>query len=121
MSDTPRCLEPCPGTPNCVSSQAERRRQWVAPFSTAGSANETLSRLRMILESMGRVRVTYATDSYIHAEFTSLVFRFVDDLELLLDREQKVVHVRSASRVGTGDLGANRRRVENLRRRLGGS
>ena len=78
-----------------------------------------LSRLRRILESMSRVRVTVATDTYLHAEFTSLLFRFVDDLELLVDDEAGVVHVRSATRIGASDLGANRRRVENLRRRLG--
>ena len=84
------------------------------------SSRTHLIKLRQILESMHRVRITEATSTYIHAEFTSLVFRFVDDLELLLDSEAGVIHVRSASRVGRSDLGANRRRVEDLRRRLGG-
>ena len=67
---------------------------------------------------MPRVRVVVATESYLRAEITSLVFRFVDDLELLIDQEQGVIHVRSASRVGQYDLGANRRRVEDLQRRF---
>jgi len=120
MSRTPERLEPCPATPNCVSSQAERGSQRVAPFATKASAAQTFSLLHRILRSMARVKIVEATDTYLHAEFTSLVFRFVDDLELLLDSDNDVVQVRSASRVGTGDLGANRRRVENLRRRLGG-
>jgi len=40
----------------------------------------------------------------------------VDDLELLADEEGGVVHVRSASRLGWSDLGANRHRVEALHR-----
>lgn len=55
---------------------------------------------------------------YLHAEYTSPFLRFVDDLELLVDSNAKVIQVRSASRVGTWDLGANRRRVEGLRRRF---
>jgi uncharacterized protein (DUF1499 family) len=47
-----------------------------------------------------------------------MILRYVDDLELLADIEQGVIQVRSASRVGTWDLGVNRRRVESLRRRL---
>ncbi|NNF12493.1 MAG: DUF1499 domain-containing protein, partial [Gemmatimonadetes bacterium] len=42
---------------------------------------------------------------------------FVDDLELLVGVDGELI-VRSASRVGEGDLGANARRVENLRERL---
>jgi uncharacterized protein (DUF1499 family) len=52
---------------------------------------------------------------YLHAEATSLIFRFVDDLECVLDRAANVIHVRSASRVGHGDMGVNRKRVERLR------
>ena len=59
-----------------------------------------------------------STDTYLKAECTTMVFRFVDDLELLVDTDEEVIHVRSASRIGTWDLGVNRRRVESLRRRL---
>jgi uncharacterized protein (DUF1499 family) len=55
---------------------------------------------------------------YLHAEVKSRVFRFVDDLELLLDPASGVVGIRSASRVGYSDLGVNRRRVETLRQQL---
>jgi uncharacterized protein (DUF1499 family) len=61
--------------------------------------------------------VITATQTYLHAEFRSAVFRFVDDLEFLADESAGVIHVRSASRVGTSDLGVNRRRVETIRAR----
>jgi uncharacterized protein (DUF1499 family) len=53
---------------------------------------------------------------YIHAECTSWLFRFTDDVEFALDDAQKIIQVRSASRVGYSDLGANRKRVETIRR-----
>ena len=40
---------------------------------------------------------------------------FVDDLELQVDPTARVIHVRSASRLGHRDFGVNRARVESLR------
>jgi len=59
--------------------------------------------------------VVTAADTYIHAEFTSAVFRFVDDVEFQIDPDTRLVHFRSASRVGRSDLGVNRERMEALR------
>lgn len=116
----PTVLADCPGSPNCVSSRSRIASQRVAPFGCKGSCRQTLQRLRMVLESMAGASVVALTDDYLRAEFTSMIFRFVDDLELLVDRHEDVIHVRSASRSGTWDFGANRRRVEHLRRRLAG-
>lgn len=115
---TPSVLADCPDIPNCVSSQASNPSQRVEPFACGGSCSETLSQLEAILLSMSDASIVVATESYVRVEFTTTLFRFVDDLELLADPETKVLHVRSASRVGTWDLGLNRRRVETLRRRL---
>jgi uncharacterized protein (DUF1499 family) len=76
---------------------------------------------RAILEALAaasRARVVEAEEDYIRAEFTTLVFRFVDDVEFVIDRERKRVDFRSASRVGHSDLGTNRRRMRKLCRRL---
>ncbi len=56
----------------------------------------------------------------MHYEFTSFLLRFVDDVEFLFDDETKTIHFRSASRTGYGDLGANRRRMEEIRSLIGG-
>ncbi len=111
---------PCPDSPNCVSSYADDEVHHVDPLplpADAGSAgnDDPLEAVRRALASMPRTRIVTTDGDYVHATCTSLVFRFVDDLELRLDRQQKVIHVRSASRVGYGDLGVNRRRVERLR------
>lgn len=114
-------LAACPATPNCVCSHAEAGdAHAIAPLTFEGSPDEGWKRLGEVLAEQPRMAVVTETPTYRHVECTTLVFRFVDDLELLLDREGKKIHVRSASRVGRSDLGANRRRVEALRRAFEG-
>ena len=110
-------LAPCPETPNCVSSLAPKGGHWVGPLPLRGAPDEAMERLREIVEAMPRTTVDEFADGYLKARCRSLLFRFVDDLELLVDAEAGVIHVRSASRVGRSDLGVNRRRVEEIRAR----
>jgi uncharacterized protein (DUF1499 family) len=110
-------LAACPETPNCVSSAASDAEHRIAPLHYAGSAAEALVKLKAIIRSIPRTAVITETDDYLHIECTSLIFRFVDDVELLVDDTAKVIHVRSASRLGTSDLGVNRKRVELIRKR----
>jgi uncharacterized protein (DUF1499 family) len=107
----------CPDTPNCVSSYAMDDRHRVDPLPLP-STGRPLAVIRSIVETMPRTAVVTQDDEYLHATFTSLVFRFVDDVEFHVSRDAAVIHVRSASRVGRGDLGVNRRRVERFRSRL---
>jgi uncharacterized protein (DUF1499 family) len=108
-------LAPCPPTPNCVCSQCDDPVHAVPPFAVTGPPDAAWSRLRDVLTAYPRTRVVTATDHYLHAECSSLVFRFVDDVEFLRDDAGGVIHVRSAARVGRSDLGVNRRRVRDLR------
>ncbi|MDE0896022.1 MAG: DUF1499 domain-containing protein, partial [Planctomycetota bacterium] len=71
--------------------------------------------LLALLESQPRVDLVTVEEEYAHAVFRTPLLRFRDDLELLLDSANSVIQVRSASRVGHSDMGANRRRIENLR------
>jgi uncharacterized protein (DUF1499 family) len=71
-----------------------------------------------ILKSEKLARILTVQANYIHAEFTSAVFKFVDDVEfyfLVKDVNTTIIHIRSASRVGYSDLGANRKRIEKIR------
>ncbi len=106
---------PCPDSPNCVSSYADDEAHRVDPLPLRAGDDDPLAAIRRVLASMPRTKVVTEDGDYVHVTCTSLVFRFVDDLELRLDRQNGVIHVRSASRVGNGDLGVNRRRVEKLR------
>ena len=110
-------LAPCRRTPNCVSSQADPadREHYIAPIPFKG----TMADLRRLVESMERVTVIEARDNYLYAEYRSRLLRYVDDVELYLDKG--VVHVRSASRLGRRDFGVNRKRIEQLRALIGNS
>ena len=108
-------LTPCPASPNCVSSQATDADHRMEPIRFAGTSDEALQRVKKLVEQMPRTKIVTLEDDYLHAEFRSAVFRFVDDVEFVVDPEARRVHFRSASRVGYSDMGANRRRMEKIR------
>ena len=109
-------LLPCPDTPNCVSSQSIEKKHSIDPICWTENTLEVKQILFDTIHSMKRARVVSHDTNYVHAEFTTAIFRFVDDVEFLIDKSKKIIHVRSASRVGYSDLGVNRRRVEKIRR-----
>ncbi len=109
-------LRACPGTPNCVSSQAQQ----VSPLAYVGDRGQTEAALERAATQLGLVSQTKEGD-YWHHQATSAVFRFIDDIEFLFDDATEVVHVRSASRAGYSDRGVNAARVEALRVAMGGS
>ena len=111
-------LAPCPRSPNCVSSSAAAAPWAIAPLPLAGEPEAAMARARAIVEAWPRTRVVAAEGLYLRAEQASRRFGFVDDLELLADPRAGVIHVRSAARLGWGDHGVNRARVERLRRAL---
>jgi uncharacterized protein (DUF1499 family) len=112
-------------TPNSVSSQAalwpdHRQRAYasIAPLAAAGSAQATMARLKTIVQNMSGCEVVKASDDYLYATCTTKLLKFTDDLELWWDASAGAVQVRSASRLGYGDWGANRARVEAIRAQL---
>ena len=109
-------LKQCPDKPNCVSSElVSDAEHYIEPLVySAGEAERVMPRLKTIIDEMGGSIQVEETD-YLAAIFTSSIFRFVDDLELRIDADQKTIHLRSASRVGHGDGGVNRKRVELLK------
>lgn len=108
----------CPDTPNCVSSLAKNPKYRVEPFKLKKDFKTSWDIVQKTVGSLPRTQIVSADNSDIHAECRSMIFRFVDDLTLHLTPSMGVVHVRSASRTGYSDLGVNRRRVENLRKKL---
>ena len=110
-------LDPCPDKPNCVISfkaAAIKDGQYLEPFQGSGNKVHDYQKLLRILKKKSRVKIVKTNDNYIHAEFTSAIFRFVDDV-IFYFGENKKVHFRSASRVGYSDLGANKKRIEKIR------
>lgn len=112
-------LAPCPNSPNCVSSQSQDAEHKIAPLTYNSTATVAMAKLKKVIESLERTKIITETDNYLYAEFTSKLMGFVDDVEFLIDDNSKVIHVRSASRLGQSDLGVNRKRIETIREKLG--
>ena len=108
-------LLPCPASPNAVSTQSDSPEHRIEPLTFTGEPAVAWKRLRAALATLPRVNVITERDDYLYAEVTSRLFRFVDDVEFVLDSESKQIHFRSASRVGHSDMGANRARMEAVR------
>jgi uncharacterized protein (DUF1499 family) len=108
-------LRPCPKTPNCVSTEATDSHA-IAPIPYTSTREAAVQRLLSVLRSMPRTRIVEEGPDTLAAEFTTRLFRFVDDARFVFDDEAKVIRFRSASRLGRSDLGVNRRRMEEIRR-----
>lgn len=109
-------LAACPDSPNCVSTFSLSSEHQMDPILFRGSTDQLVEKLKSIVSQLPRTRVVRQTDNYLHVECRSFWFRFVDDVEFLIDPEQKLIQFRSASRVGYSDLGVNRRRMETLQK-----
>ena len=112
-------LTPCPGTPNCVSSQERNLQHRIHPIDFEGSLELAKENLYRVINSMRGTRIIKKDVVYWHVEFTTQMLRFIDDVEFYFDGSQSLIHVRSASRRGYWDLGVNRRRVETIRSKFG--
>ncbi|AOY79182.1 DUF1499 domain-containing protein [Moorena producens JHB] len=111
-------LAPCPNTPNCVSSYSKDAEHGIEPLGYNSTPTEAMAKLKIVIQNLERTQIIEEKDNYLYAQFTTPLMGFVDDVEFLLDDTAKVIHVRSASRLGKSDLGVNRKRVEIIRAEL---
>ena len=111
-------LAPCPESSNCVSSQATDATHRIDPIRYETDFSTARARLLAVILAQPRVTLVRAEPRYLHIEFRSTVFQFVDDVEFLFPETEPIIHVRSASRSGRYDFGVNRRRVERLRQKF---
>jgi uncharacterized protein (DUF1499 family) len=107
-------LMPCPNSPNCVSSYETDAPHYTEPLTYIGSRESARNTVLSILDGMPDAKIVASQDDYIHVEFTSKIFRFVDDVEFQFVEAQPSIQVRSASRVGYSDLGVNRKRMDQI-------
>ena len=111
-------LADCPGSPNCAGSMASDAARRIDALPGAGSVPASLDALESVLASEAGAQVVTRDGAYLHATFTTKLMRYTDDVEFLVDGTGERIEVRSASRLGRSDLGANAARVERLGRRL---
>jgi uncharacterized protein (DUF1499 family) len=108
-------LRGCPRSPNCVSTFSTDPTHRIVPIPFRGNLEEARERMIKIVTSMKRSSIVKVDKQYLHLEFRSALFRFVDDVEFYFDEKEKLIHFRSASRSGYYDFGVNRRRMEEIR------
>ncbi|MEL6579760.1 MAG: DUF1499 domain-containing protein [Cyanobacteria bacterium J06621_12] len=106
-------LAACPGTPNCVNSQATDAQAKIDALPAV-----SLAEIKGVVEGMEGTTIIEETGDYLYAEFKSKLMGYVDDVEFYRDEANNAVQVRSASRLGKSDLGVNRKRVEEIRSKL---
>jgi uncharacterized protein (DUF1499 family) len=118
-------LKPLSMTENSVTSQAalypdhpQRKYADIAPLALKGDGPATIARIKAIVEGMDGAKVVKSEPDYLYAQFTTKLMKYVDDVEFWYDPAAKAIQVRSASRVGRGDMGVNRKRIEAVRAAL---
>ena len=107
-------LHPCPKSPNCVSTQAIDENQKIEPIKYSGSLEDAKGKILSIINSLKRSKIITNEENYIHIEFRTATFRFVDDVEFLFDDKDKIIQFRSRARMGYSDMGVNRKRMEEI-------
>ncbi len=112
-------------TDNSVSSQADlypdhpqRKYSSIAPLALRGDGPTTIAKLKGIVEGMDGAKLITNAPDYLYAQYTTPLMKYVDDVEFWFDPSTNVIQVRSASRLGKGDLGVNRQRIEVVRAAL---
>ena len=111
-------LLPCPDKPNCVCTQDPAERHRIEPIRYDVTQEEAREKLLRVVRHMSQSTLVKADPDYIHVEFRSAFFEFVDDVEFLFDDSAKLIHFRSAARTGYYDFKVNRNRMEDIRKRF---
>ncbi len=111
-------FKPCPKTPNCVSTMApnDDKKHYIGPISYDSSQKEAVEKLIQIINSLKGTKIKVKEINYLHVIFSTKLLRFKDDVEFYFDDSSKIIHFKSASRIGSSDFGTNRKRMEKIRK-----
>ena len=93
-------LKPCIEVSHCAAEQLDVK-----------NIDKPLEKIRTIVENTPRTEIVDFDEDYLHAEVTSRLMKYVDDLEISYSPETSIIDIRSESRVGEGDFGVNKKRV----------
>ena len=109
-------LKPCPKSPNCVCTQDDNSRKKVDPIRFTVDTKQAATKLERLIASYDYAMLVKQESNYYHYEFITKLGIFIDDVEFLIDPKAKLIHFRSASRIGYSDLGKNKRRMKKIKR-----
>lgn len=117
-------LKPPSRTPNSVTSQAHlypdaphRDYATIDPLPLRGDGAASIDKLRAIVAAVPGATLVDSKPDYLYVQFMTPGLRFIDDTEFWFSPGERLIHVRSASRIGRKDFGVNRKRVESIRDR----
>jgi len=85
---------------------------------TVENIAEPFESIKKIIENTPRTKIVEKDGDYFHAEVTSRIMKYVDDLEVSYIPENNKIIIRSESRVGEGDFGVNKKRVDSIKNKL---
>ena len=111
-------LQACPSSPNCVSSDSATEQHQITAIVPKTSLDKSWAAIVEYIQQTPRLALIEEQDNYLKAEATTLIMRFTDDVEFEKRPADNLIAVRSASRIGHSDLGANRDRIEAIRAHL---
>jgi len=97
-------LKPCIQISHCVREELD-----------VENITEPFESIKQIIENTPRTKIVETDGDYLHAEVTSRIMKYVDDLEVSLIPENNKIVIRSESRVGEGDFGVNKKRVDSIK------
>jgi len=107
-------FQPCPKSPNCVSTQSLEKRHKMDPLHYESSLKEAEEKIKEITTSQKRVKLITEKENYLHFEFRTATFKFVDDVEFYFDDTENLIHFRSAAQKGWSDMGVNKKRMKKI-------
>ncbi len=106
-------FSPCDPKPNCQSSfEVKGGPRYFFPIEYSGPKEKAKEKIIRILSELTG-KVTEDNGDYIKAEFTSAIFKFIDDVEIYFG-EPGLIHLKSKSRTGYFDFGVNKRRLGDI-------
>ncbi len=113
---------PGPDSVNVVSSYAKQQvhsaDNEIEPIQFSGDDTAAFDKLKRVVGAMDGATIIKSEPTYVYAQYLTALMKFVDDVEFVLDAPKHAIHMRSASRIGRSDLGANRKRLETIRSRF---
>ena len=112
---SPHVLPECGWLPNCINSQSGRGAQAIEPIRANA---EQWQILKAWIAQQADWEITLDEGNFIQAIVKTPLMKFRDDIQLLFLPDDRLIQVRSSSRLGLSDLGTNARRVETLRDQL---
>lgn len=110
---------PPPSSPNCVSSYvgiSVDPEHGADPIPRGNrSSLEARAEIRALMTEEERVEILTDIPGYLHAVQYTALWKFPDDVEFWFPEDENVIHFRSAARLGYGDMGVNRKRMDRIR------